>query len=161
MNLTGKYNMRILDLQKETGYHYSREILKVGDTLISHQTNAKTYKLVWQLYKEIADELGVYYPDAFGYAYPMKKTGFTQKLYIVNAPIDYVTRGNFDYSTYVTMANLSNFMDRSITNFDERLENRNQLIIQQAKTYFTSITDINRVELISDQWRVVKIIDPH
>lgn len=151
--------MRILDLQKETGYHYSREHLKVGDKIISHQTNAKTYKLVWQLYKEVADKLGTYYPNSFGYAYPMKKAGFTQKLYIVNAPIDRVTRGNFDYSTYVTMANLGSFMDRNITNFDERLENRNQLIKQQAKTYFTSTADIDRVELISDQWRVVEIID--
>ena len=149
--------MKIRELLMTTGYHYSNVPLKINDIIISNQSNGRTYNLVWKFYKKVAGELELYFPGKFGYAYPISKNNLSTAKYhyAVTAPADKVTSGNFDYSLYVTMASLSSFMDRSIRDFDARLANRDQLIQNQAIQYFTEIADINKVELISDRWRVL------
>lgn len=140
------------------GVHYSHSVLlALGKIITSEQTQQQTYKLVWDQFKTVADELGVYFPNEFGYAYPkLAEPGrFTEcATMLVEAPDDKVTRGNIDYSVYHVMAYLGQITNRKLP-LAERLEQRAAAIRDRARKYFTELDDESKIEMISDQWAVV------
>jgi hypothetical protein len=141
------------------GYHYSPLTLETGRTVISRQGRAASYKHVWALYKRVADELGLYFPEEYAYAYPLDKTDLARfesfSEHIVYAPDSNVTLGNFHYGVYVTMDSyLGAPRDLPLS---ERLVERDRRIVERAYTYFTEITNTNAIELISDKWTVIDI----
>lgn len=141
------------------GKHYSTKGIPTGSTIISLQTQAQSYKLVWSLYKQVADELGIYFPDAFGYAYttdvgrPQFKHP-TWKEYDVLTDQERVTYGNLEYSVFATMAYLRDLTDRGIVDLAERLADRAKNVKLNAHRYFTLLDDPSQVEMISDNWIV-------
>ena len=149
--------MKITELSNITAYHYSDNRLKIGDRIYSHQSTGKTFNLVWSLYKIIADELGIYFPKDYGYAYPSNhlENVTSLNLYTVSAPSNSVTSGNYNYSLYVTMAALGQLTDKTIKDMDRRILTRNRVIKERAKLYFLAKENI---ELISDLWIVVATV---
>jgi hypothetical protein len=139
--------------------HYSAHPLEIGSRIFSAQTKALSYDIVWPIYKAVADELGLYFPKEYGYAYPIDKTDLDRfkrfSEHFVVAPDNQVTRGNFHYSLFVTMSSYMS-ADRSLPLAD-RLLAREQLTRKRAYTYFTEISSVNACELISDAWVVEDI----
>lgn len=140
------------------GHHYSTKPINVGETIISTQTNGQSFKLVWGIYKQVADELGFYFPEKYGYAYPTDVTrmqfdepGWNK--HTVEAPDDRVTTGNLDYSVLVTMSEHA-YADRKIAVLADRLEDRNKRIKLRALRYFCWLDDPEKIELISDCWMI-------
>lgn len=140
------------------GHHYSSKVIKKADTIVSGQTTGLSYKLVWGIYKQVADELGIYMPVTFGYAYPtdVARPHFQRSDWLkhqVEAPDEKVTTGNLDYSLMVTMSEWA-FADRNIKDLAQRLADREQRIRKCAESYFTKLGDPDKIELISDCWVV-------
>jgi hypothetical protein len=138
------------------GYHYSSEPIPLGDIITSDQHKAQTFSIVWEVYKEVADELGLYFPKEYGYAYQENQNRSFRFKYTVDADSRFVTRGHTQHSVYFTMAHLSHFMDRRIPSLAERLVNRRKLLKTQARHYFLSLHEPENIEMISDQWCVVQ-----
>lgn len=141
------------------GFHYSTRQIDTGDLIASRQGHATSYKHVWTLYKRVADELGLYFPEEYAYAYPLDKTDLARfssfSEHIVVAPDHKVTRGNFHFGVYVTMDSyLGAPRDLPLA---ERLIERDRRIVERAYTYFTEVNSTNAVELISDEWKVIEI----
>jgi|SRR5476651_254297 len=141
------------------GIHYAPYPIETGNRIISRQGKALSYDIVWPIYKAVADELGLYFPKEYGYAYPLDKTDLDRfkrfSEHIVLAPDYQVTVGNLHYSLFVTMSSYMS-SDRSLPLAD-RLIARQQLIRERAITYFTETTDVNTCEMISDAWVVQDI----
>ena len=144
-----------------TAYHYSTGRIATGELIKSNQHTQTSYNLVWGLYKEVADELGIVLPREYGYAYPTVHDHFKidgdhapWKLFEVQAPKDSVIRGNLLFSVYKTMAELGGYVDRSIKVLAERLAKRDKQVKQCANLYFTKLDRLEDIELISDQWIV-------
>jgi hypothetical protein len=141
------------------GYHFSPLQLETGTLVTSYQGRAASYKHVWTLYKRVADDLGLYFPKQYAYAYPIDKADLARfsrfPEHIVYAPDHKVTRGNYHYGVYVTM---DSFMGapRELP-LAERLAERDRRIVQRAYTYFTEVNSTDACELISDAWRVIDI----
>jgi hypothetical protein len=144
------------NIKQIEGIHFSSKILNVNDTIISKQHLGRTYKLVWDVYKQVAEELNKFLPYEFGYAYPINKNidKFSRmNKYLVTS--DDVTIGNFNYSIYLTMDMLGSLVDRSLP-LKDRLIKRDILIRERAFNYFTKINDVDEIELISNEWKVIK-----
>jgi hypothetical protein len=141
------------------GIHYAPHSLEIGTRIVSAQAKALSYDIVWSIYKAVADELGLYFPVQYGYAYPIDKTDLDRfnrfSEHFVFAPDNQVTRGNYHYSVYVTMDSYMK-TDRSLP-LSERLAAREQLTRERAYIYFTEISSVNVCELISDAWMVIDI----
>jgi hypothetical protein len=141
------------------GIHYSPRTLLTGECLRSTQSKAQSFDIVWPVYKAVADELGLYFPKEYGYAYPIDKTDLERfgrfSEHFVFAPDAQVTRGNYHYSVYVTMSSYIS-ADRALS-LKDRLVERTRLIRERAFTYFTEISSVNACELISDVWTVQDI----
>jgi hypothetical protein len=141
------------------GIHYSPCKLEPGELIRSSQNKAQSFDIVWPIYKAVADDLGLYFPKEFGYAYPIDKTDLERferfPEHFVFAPDTQVTRGNYHFSVYVTMSSYIS-ADRSLS-LKERLIERERLIRERAFTYFTETASVNACELISDMWTVQDI----
>lgn len=142
--------------KKIIGYHYSSKNIKNKDIIHSYQNKGLTYNLVWNIYNKVAKELGINnFPYNYGYAYPYKARGegsICRGLYEVESDENKVIKGNYNYSVYITMD--CGFNVRHIKNLKERLKERDRIIEEKAKKYFTLIEDITKIELISEEWKV-------
>jgi hypothetical protein len=144
-----------------TGYHYSTSIIATGEKIRSNQHTQTSFNLVWGLYKQVADELGIALPREYGYAYPAIRDNFKPfgpdafwKMFVVSAPQSSIITCNLNYSVYKTMAELGGFVDRSIKALADRLAKRDVAVRKNAHAYFTNLADPKEIELISDQWIV-------
>jgi hypothetical protein len=136
-------------MMKIRGYHYSNELLKVGDVIKSDQDLYTTYELVHSVYKEVNKNL----PDRFGYAYPKPKTHSAGRYcYVVEADVDKVISGNLHHSVFVSMA--YNCKTDSSLPLKERLQLRRDNLKKIAEDYFKAEGD--DIELISDSWTIIK-----
>lgn len=134
------------------GYHYSNILLEIGEIIMSKQSKGLTYDLVWKIFKEECPEM----PREFGYAYPIKKNLRFKYCYQVESEL--CIRGNFNYSVYFTMDALSSLnLDKKLP-LKERLKIREEYIRGNAKKYFSDIEDLEKIELISDSWKITKIL---
>lgn len=144
------------------GKHYSTKVIPSGSCITSLQSQAQSYKLVWGLYKQVADELGIYFPAVFGYAYtsnvgrPQFKHP-TWHEYDVLALPEKVTYGHLDYSLFAAMAYLGSLTDRSIVVLADRLVDRERQVKENALRYFTLLDDPEKIEMISDSWVIQPI----
>ena len=144
-----------------TAYHYSTGHIASGDIITSNQHTQASYNLVWNLYREVADSIGIVLPREYGYAYPKPRHHFETegnnprwRLFVVEAPQDSVIIGNLHYSVYKTMAELGGYVDRSIKSLTERLAKRDAQVRKAAKLYFTELSEPDNIELISGNWLV-------
>lgn len=142
-----------------TGYHYSRQKLKVGDTItsmthpISDKYGPNVYNKIWTAYKTVANELGLYFPNTYGYAYgEEKKHIINGYMYVVQAPSVKVTKCNYDYSMQLILEN--SFF--SPMNLMYALKNRDALL-KAAFDYF-SPSDTKHIEYISDCFKIVEVV---
>jgi hypothetical protein len=121
------------------------------------QTHGSTFRQVWQAYKEVAVELGIYFPVEYGYAYPNVKDKFMSnvQLHEVSAPTKKITCGNLNHSLLISMNLLRDFTDRSLPLADQ-MHARHIRLKQEAFIYFTDLKDPDTFELISDAWVVRK-----
>ncbi len=133
--------------------HYSSNEIVGGSVIRSDQTKERLYRHVHAIYKGVADDLGKYFPDEYGYAYPIwtprKKFPY---VYQVTAEASYVTAGNFNHSLYVAIARVSEFTDKRLP-LNQRVANRDGMIRQLAELYFAP-GPVEYRELISDRWIV-------
>ena len=138
------------------GYHYSTLVFEPGTIITSVQSVGETYKIVHGKYKEVANELGIYFPDNYGYAYKNIRTNshFVSAPNEVFAPDDKVTEGNLNHSVLYVMYHLRSFIPRGIP-LEDRLCERNIVLRVEAKRYFTKLDRDDEIELISDVWTVV------
>jgi len=119
--------------------------------LISHQSNMRTYELVWKEYNEVAKSLGIKFPRKFAYAYPIRKNRKNTECYVVEST--HFIKGNLDYSLYVTMEMLGTLINRKQPLYI-RLDKRRNLIRERAIKYFTLLDNPDKIELISEFWEV-------
>lgn len=140
-------------------YHYSLNPLSKGEVITSVQHKYHSHKLVWDIYSDVAKTLGVYFPKEYGYAYPSVRSIFTPiaTLHEVSAPKHLVTRGNLNHSVMISMNRLHDFSDRSLPLAD-RLVKRAEALRDEAMTYFTKLDDADSIELISDAWKVRRVL---
>jgi hypothetical protein len=144
------------------GVHYSGDKIEVGQVIRSHQSMGLTYQFVWERYKLVADQHGIFFPKEFGYAYPIdhdkRKIDY---VYLVEAPDDRVTRGNYEYSVYHVMATLNQRVGGRGLPLAERLALREKVVHAEAEKYFmignNKAYDVkDKIELISDCWVITK-----
>jgi hypothetical protein len=131
-------------------YHYSKNLLNVGDTIKSNQAASSTYKLFHKYYAEVYHELTeLELPFNFGYAYPTPKT-LNMNEYLVKS--NNFIRGNFKYSIYAAMDMGYPSEIKRIKDLDEKKEAIKQHIKSLAHQYFKAE---DNVELISDSFVVI------
>lgn len=136
--------------------HYSsNKEIPLGSVIFSEQHKGSTFKRFYAIYKKVADELGKYYPESFGYAYPEKREHFGNRYrcYVVTADECKVTKGNFNFSIYAMMARgLGSF--KGISSLEERKLSIDTWIEASARTYFAA--DGKDIEYISDCFEVIQ-----
>lgn len=105
------------DFETFTGYHYSSKKLKIGDIITSNNnkdggTNfygkwgLKVYNKIWKAYKRVANQLNLYFPFTYGFAYGEKlKHNRSGYMYVVKAPSNRVTKCNYDHSMLLILEN--------------------------------------------------------
>jgi len=137
--------------------HYSSKEIQPGSIITSAQSPSPTFNIVWPIYKQVADELGLYFPKAYGYAYVNRSLRSFEHKYIVEAPIEYVTYGDYDHSLFVVMDRCNELVPgyRKLP-LEERLRQRAIKIREESFAYFnfTNI-DPDHIEAISDRWIVL------
>jgi len=145
------------------GYHYSSERLKVGDIITSDAQIYTTFQSTWDIYARVAKELGKYFPVSFGHAYPTiqeRMNGCGGWWYELEADAEFVTPGNFDFSLMAAQDACAPSAIRRenphLKTLDERKAAREMMIEQWARKYFTLLDNPDKIELISDQWVIVK-----
>lgn len=144
--------MRYNDVSIIYGRHQSKNQLKSGDLIISNQSNFASYKPLWKIYKEAADELGLDYPETYGYAYPAE---VEPNGYLVST--SYCIRGYTQKSLFYIMSLGMNHVIKDVPRtmpIEERMILRHQRIKQIALEYFQP-QESERIELISNSWIVV------
>jgi hypothetical protein len=116
-----------------------------------------SYDLVWNIYKSVADKLGLDLPKQYGYAYPYKKLiqSSLQCYKVVSTKKD-VLKCDLNYSIPMTMGMLRELTNRSLE-LDERIKVRNDLIRSRAEKYFNSTNDVVS-ELISSNWIIKQLL---
>ena len=142
------------------GYHYSTREINEGSVVYSKQDQSTTYQRFWKIYKSIADELGIFYPEKFGYAAPNRNYGASRgfpNCYEVRSEKNLVCVGNYHHSLYITMSiGLQNGDFKKIRSLPERIAAQDKYIIGEARKYFTELTDVDSLEVISENWIVQK-----
>lgn len=139
-----------------------RQRLSLGSIVTSDQGHGASFAVVWRQYRSVAEGLGLVLPGAFGYAYPVDarygRMSSKPSGYLVEAPDDRVIGGNLDYSIYAVMDWGWGEYVRHIRDLDERKAARDALLRERATKYFTELVP-DRIELISDSWKVVGVHD--
>lgn len=139
--------------------HYSKNPIETGAIITSIANSYGTYQYTWGVYKKVADELGIYFPENYGYAYPDARPEFERySEYKVEAPDEFVSRCSLACSVMVAMDIFSPSAIRrsnpQIKSLEERDAIRAKAISKIARQYFTP-TNKCRIELISDKWVVI------
>ena len=137
------------------GVHLSDTLLNVGDIITSKQSIEVMFPVLYDNYKKIANELNIYYPINFGYAYSIDKSynaDLFNHTYIVEAPIDCVTKGDYRFSIQLLAEN--SFFSPISLNY--ALKNPIKFS-EHIKHYFDCI-DSNYIEYISDAFEIIEII---
>ncbi len=136
-------------------YHYSKKEIKVGSVIVSQCINdeyQQFYQLVWDKYKKVADELGIYFPEKFGFCYSeIKKFKPERNLYQCEVDEQFVTRGDLDFSPYLIIE--SSFFSHISRDFFLNPEYGG--IARGIVMAYFHPTNSDKVELISDQFQVV------
>lgn len=155
----GQHVIQFEDFNTFKGFHYSDEDLEIGSTIISKidslTASSKNYKkhyvTIWNVYKAVADKLGLYYPKNYGYAYPTEREVFKKHAYLVTAPVHRVTKCDYRYSIQLMFED--SFFSPMGLKYALNPENYNALV-KHAYHYFTP--EKHHIECISDAFTIVK-----
>jgi CO dehydrogenase maturation factor len=152
--LSDKFDYVVIDGEAGIEQINRRVMEKVTHLLLVTDASKKGCQVV-QTIKKVADELGKYYPENFGYAYPEKREHFgsSYRCYVVTADENKVTKGNFNFSIYAMMARgFGSF--KGISSLEERKLSIDTWIEASARTYFAA--EGKDIEYISDCFEVIQ-----
>jgi len=141
--------------------HVTSKDIQTGSLLVSNQTQQQTYKLVFELYNRVALRLGINLFPSYGYAYrtgqpKIKSFSGVSKFYLVESSD--VLACDLNFSVYVTMESFLSARQYDGRTLQERLSNREQCVMSRAEAYFKNPVPIEREELISPSWKIVRRI---
>lgn len=126
--------------------------LKPGDIIKSNDSTYRYYDVLWPIYKEVADDLGLFFPETYGYAYPVgKHSGI---LVESNGPVvkGYNEKSIGYVGAWMGVNSFIRDVPRSMP-LEERLALRKIRIKEFATGYFFPPDD--RYEMLAEKWVVV------
>ena len=127
------------------GKHYSKNEILLESNIYSNAHKLIHYDYIHAIYKKVANELGLYFPYKFGFAYSLNKDdiGFKHK-YNIEANNNKVTKCDFRYSLQILLE------DSFYSPLSLKYALKNPKHIENhAKMYF-NCEDDNYSEYISD-----------
>jgi len=133
------------------GHHYSKNEILLNSNIISDAYKLDHYDYVYSVYKKVADELGLYFPEKFGFAYSTNKelSGFKNK-YIVSADKNKVTKCDFRFSLQILLEN--SFY--SPISLEYALDKESKKSLENHARMYFNCEDDNYSEYISDSFIV-------
>lgn len=134
------------------GLHFSKIDIGTGSIIISNASKLEYYDEIWSEYKKSADELGLYFPYDFGFAYSETKEDlkYHSKKYLVECENAEVTRCDYRYSMQILLEN--SFFSPMSLNY--ALKNRKELK-EHIENYF-NCKDEEFAEYISDKFLIIE-----
>lgn len=133
------------------GLHFSKIDIDADSIIISNASKLEHYDEIWFEYKKVADELGLYFPYEFGFAYLNTKEDlkYHSKKYFVECEIDKVTRCDYRYSMQILLEN--SFFSPMTVKY--ALKNKKDLK-KHIENYF-NCKDEKFAEYVSDNFIVI------
>lgn len=132
------------------GIHYSDKVLDKGTTITSKVHENDNFEHFHALYAKVAKQLGLYFPNTYGYAYPIGIIRKHKHFKIVEAPNNKITKCDFRFS--LTLLLEDNFytplaLSRALAD--------DSLVIENAKKYFNQKVEKEHTEYISDSFQTL------